>query len=140
MLIGDRKAAGILAERIDTPRGAAAVVGIGLNVTMTDEELPGDAATSILLETGRAPDRTDLLETLVAEFRTRYEHWTAAGAAALRPAYLELCTTVGRDVLVTLPSGEVLSGTATDVDGDGRLVVDGTPLAAGDVVHVRRAE
>jgi BirA family biotin operon repressor/biotin-[acetyl-CoA-carboxylase] ligase len=48
--------------------------------------------------------------------------------------------TIGRDVEVSLPSGE-LTGTATDIDEDGRLLVmavDGVhTLAAGDVRHVR---
>jgi hypothetical protein len=31
----------------------------------------------------------------------------------------------------------VFTGLAEDVDAHGRLVVDGTPVGAGDVVHVR---
>ena len=33
--------------------------------------------------------------------------------------------------------GDVVEGLAEDVDVEGRLVVDGTPYAAGDVVHLR---
>jgi BirA family biotin operon repressor/biotin-[acetyl-CoA-carboxylase] ligase len=48
--------------------------------------------------------------------------------------------TIGREVEVSLPGGE-LTGTATDIDEDGRLLVvaaDGVhTLAAGDVRHVR---
>jgi BirA family transcriptional regulator, biotin operon repressor / biotin---[acetyl-CoA-carboxylase] ligase len=40
VLIGGRKVAGILVERIETPDGPAAVVGVGINVAMTDTELP----------------------------------------------------------------------------------------------------
>jgi BirA family biotin operon repressor/biotin-[acetyl-CoA-carboxylase] ligase len=54
-----------------------------------------------------------------------------------RPAYRELCSTLGRDVQVHLPDGTVIEGRAEDVDEHGRLVVDGTPYAAGDVVHLR---
>jgi BirA family transcriptional regulator, biotin operon repressor / biotin---[acetyl-CoA-carboxylase] ligase len=38
---------------------------------------------------------------------------------------------------VSLPDGSSLEGRATDVDAAGRLVVDGQPVTAGDVVHVR---
>jgi len=44
---------------------------------------------------------------------------------------------VGNEVSVSLPDGATLTGSATDVDEHGRLVVDGRPITAGDVVHVR---
>ena len=52
-------------------------------------------------------------------------------------AYKEVCATIGRKVRVDLPGGTSVEGTAEDVDADGRLVVDGVPFAAGDVVHLR---
>ncbi len=65
VLIGERKVAGILVERLETPDGPAAVVGVGLNTGMTAEELPVPTATSLLLESGDAepPDRSDVLVT-----------------------------------------------------------------------------
>ena len=53
--------------------------------------------------------------------------------------YRRLCSTLGQAVRVDLPDGRALTGTAEDVDAYGRLVVDGTAVAAGDVVHVRPA-
>jgi BirA family biotin operon repressor/biotin-[acetyl-CoA-carboxylase] ligase len=58
-------------------------------------------------------------------------------AAADRSAYREVCSTLGRDVEVHLPGLTVVTGRAEDVDEQGRLVVDGTPYSAGDVVHLR---
>jgi Biotin-(acetyl-CoA carboxylase) ligase len=59
----------------------------------------------------------------------------------LHAAYLAACDTVDRSVSVALPSGEMLAGTATGVDVDGRLVVatgaGERTVAAGDVLHVR---
>ena len=53
-----------------------------------------------------------------------------------------LCTTIGSDVAVSLPDGEVLCGRAQRIDADGRLVVEQegefeSAVSAGDVVHVR---
>ena len=64
------------------------------------------------------------------------------GAPTLRVRgdYLEACLTLGRQVRVSLPGGDELTGEATDVDDTGRLVVAGTPVAAGDVLHVRPAQ
>jgi BirA family transcriptional regulator, biotin operon repressor / biotin---[acetyl-CoA-carboxylase] ligase len=136
VLVEERKVTGILVERVETPAGPAAVVGIGLNVSTTAEELPVPTATSLALE-GSAPDRTDLLLALLSALDREYRAWPTAGPG-LRERYVAACATLGRAVRVELPGG-VLEGTATDVDADGRLVVDGTPLSAGDVVHVRSA-
>ncbi|HEX6149418.1 biotin--[acetyl-CoA-carboxylase] ligase [Nocardioides sp.] len=140
VLIGGRKTAGILAERLETPTGPAAVVGIGLNVHQRVDELPVPTATSVEHATGAAPDRTDLLLDILSRLRRQYDAWSVGGGAAVRPAYVAACETIGQDVRVALPGDEDLTGPATDVDQVGRLVVAGRPIAAGDVVHVRPTE
>ncbi len=141
---GGLKLGGILLERVerDTASGgaAAAVVGIGLNCSQTEDELPVPEATSLALAGAGEVDRSALLEALVEEIASQLHAW--AGGTDLRPAYLELCVTTGRQVRVSVPGGEVL-GEAVDVDETGRLVVRTEAgerrLGAGDVVHVRPA-
>jgi BirA family biotin operon repressor/biotin-[acetyl-CoA-carboxylase] ligase len=116
------------------------VVGIGLNVHQAAEELPVDTATSIALATGARTDRTTLLESLLTRLRQEYDAWSAGGGARVRGDYREACVTLGREVRVSLPGGDTLTGVAEDVDPSGRLVVAGTPVAAGDVLHVRPAQ
>jgi BirA family biotin operon repressor/biotin-[acetyl-CoA-carboxylase] ligase len=144
VLIDDRKVAGILVERVETPTGPAAVVGIGLNVSLTADELPVPTATSLAIESGTVPDRTGVLVALLTALRDAYDAWQAGGAAAtaaLRASYAAACVTVGRDVRVELPTGRPLIGRATGIDPGGRLVVLGAAgesvVGAGDVVHVR---
>jgi BirA family biotin operon repressor/biotin-[acetyl-CoA-carboxylase] ligase len=151
VLIGDLKVAGILVERVDTPTGPAAVLGVGLNVSTTAEELPVPTATSLAVAGGDAPDRTTLLLELLRRLREEYDAWRG-GSADLRAAYTRACVTVGRDVRVDLPGGETLTGRATGLDAGGRLTVrphTGTAtgpgdrevaVGAGDVVHVRVAD
>ncbi|MBZ5733294.1 biotin--[acetyl-CoA-carboxylase] ligase [Nocardioides sp. TRM66260-LWL] len=144
----ERKVAGLLVERVETPGGPTAVVGIGLNVSLTADELPVPTATSLALaRPGEpAPDREALLLALVARLRTRHASWRVGGAAAdaLRQEYREACATLGRPVRVEMPGDRTLQGTAVDVDADGRLVLDDGltrhPVGAGDVVHVRAAD
>jgi BirA family transcriptional regulator, biotin operon repressor / biotin---[acetyl-CoA-carboxylase] ligase len=138
------KVAGILVERVDTPAGPAAVVGVGLNVSLTQEELPVPTATSLALESEAEPDRTALLADLLAALIEAYDSWQAGGAEAadrLAASYASHCVTVGRDVRVELPTGGTLLGRAVSVDRGGRLVVEGpqgpTAVGAGDVIHVR---
>lgn len=144
VLIDGRKLAGILVELVDTSAGQAAVVGIGINVSTTQAELPVPTATSLAIENGTAPDRTELLRGLLATFAHEYAAWSGAGGdpdAGLRTAYRQACATLGAGVRVDLPSGEQLTGRASDVDEAGRLVVDTADgqvtVGAGDVVHVR---
>jgi BirA family biotin operon repressor/biotin-[acetyl-CoA-carboxylase] ligase len=146
VLLGDRKVAGILVERVETPTGPAAVVGIGLNVGMTADELPVPEATSLALA-GDARDRTELLGLILDTLWDAYVAWQTGGEEAadrLAASYTEACATVGRDVRVALPTGETLTGRAVEIDASGRLVVstgsgERTAVGAGDVVHVRDA-
>lgn len=136
VLVGDRKLAGILAERA----GDGVVVGIGLNVSLRPEELPVPTATSLAIE-GAPTDRDPLLRSILRELADRLWAFHADGTDDLRAAYKELCGTLGRTVRVLLPDETTLTGRAADVDDAGRLVVEsdhGThTLSAGDVVHVR---
>jgi BirA family biotin operon repressor/biotin-[acetyl-CoA-carboxylase] ligase len=137
VLLDGLKVAGILAERLETPRGPAAVVGVGLNVSQTASELPVPTATS-LAASGAVLDRAALLVSVLERLHEEYVAWRAGSP---RDRYLALCDTVGREVRVELPGG-VLQGRAVDVDLDGALVVESggrrTAVTAGDVVHLRR--
>jgi BirA family biotin operon repressor/biotin-[acetyl-CoA-carboxylase] ligase len=144
VLLGERKVAGILLERVETSTGPAAVIGVGLNVGMTDGELPVPEATSLAVASGSAPDRTDLLLAVLQTLWEAYEAWQTGGEdaeARLAESYAAACLTIGRDVQVDLPSGELLTGRAVGVDPGGRLVVQTPagprPVGAGDVIHVR---
>ncbi len=114
LMLGDAKLGGILSELV----GDAAVVGLGLNLSWA----PAGAACL-----GKGADRKALLHAYLAGL-------DSPGDVLAR--YRSRCTTLGRQVRVEVPDG-ALEGLATDVDEHGRLLVDGRPVAAGDVVHVR---
>ncbi|MBF6172462.1 biotin--[acetyl-CoA-carboxylase] ligase [Nocardia blacklockiae] len=139
VLIGGRKTAGILAEVAPDPAAPAVVVGIGLNVSLTEEELPVPHATSLTLAGAAEVDRTALVQSMLREFARYYTDWRAAGwdPTALAREYRTRCATLGAAVRAELPGGEVLTGTATDVDGQGRLLIGDRAVSAGDVTHLR---
>ncbi len=143
VLVAHHKVAGILLERVERASGAAAVVGVGLNVSSTRDELPVETATSLERAGGGPVDRSALLLAVLARFTHWYDAWVGAEGQGLRPSYVSMCATVGRDVRVELPTAQPLSGRAVDVDDEGRLLVDDGSrvhaLGAGDVVHVRPA-
>jgi len=138
LLAGQRKLAGVLAERV----GEAVVVGVGLNVSTRVDELVGPGATSLLFEDAACTDRDPLLRSALRRVAERYRDWTTGGGdpTTLRQALVERSATVGQEVQVLLPGGRTLRGTATDIDAEGRLVLfteDGVEaVAAGDVVHL----
>ncbi|MFF0214047.1 biotin--[acetyl-CoA-carboxylase] ligase [Streptomyces vinaceus] len=138
----ERKTGGILAERV----GDGVVIGIGLNVTLTDEELPVPEAGSLVLAKAAVTDREPLLKAVLRALEQWYGDWRAAGgdpaASGLQEAYAADCVTLGRHVRADLPGGRTLTGTAEAVDADGRLVIrtaedEHEAVGAGDVVHLR---
>jgi BirA family transcriptional regulator, biotin operon repressor / biotin---[acetyl-CoA-carboxylase] ligase len=142
----DRKLGGILAEQGGNEAEPYVVVGIGINVTLRADELPAPHATSLLLAGAKVTDRDTILRVLLRTFGSWYTDWAAADgdaeASGLAAAYRAACATIDRPVRAELPGGVTISGHATDLDADGRLVVrtaDGTstPIGAGDVVHLR---
>ena len=112
--VDGRKLGGILCELID----GAAVVGLGVNLTWAP---PGAACL------GSGVDRDALLRAWLQGLDRR-------GDVLAR--YRELCVTLGRRVRVEGPTTSV-DGVATDVDEEGRLVVDGRKFDVGDVVHLK---
>ena len=141
LALDGRKLAGILAET----SGTAVVVGVGLNVNTSTDELP-DTGTSLSRVLGAPVDRGPVLLALLRAVERRYLRWAEMlgdpVSSGLAQDYLAWSSTVGTEVAVSLPDGSILEGTAQAVDWDGRLVVatqQGTvELASGDVQHVRR--
>jgi BirA family biotin operon repressor/biotin-[acetyl-CoA-carboxylase] ligase len=147
VLVGGGEAPGKLAGILAEQAGDAIVVGVGLNVSASRDELPSGQATSLWLAGAGSPDRQAILVAVLREIERWYLRWTSgpepgnATASGLRDAYLASCSTIGRDVRVELPGGGVLAGQATGVDAAGCLVVSASDglhaVSAGDVVHVR---
>ena len=140
-----RKICGILAQGTSGARPAT-VIGIGLNVTTTRDELPVGTAGSLLTEGAAVLDRAALLVAVLDQLGNRLDRFEAAGGAAdatgLLTEYRQQCATLGQAVRVELPTGSV-TGLGVDVDAAGRLVVrtaeGDSSFAAGDVTHLRPA-
>ncbi|WP_395362942.1 biotin--[acetyl-CoA-carboxylase] ligase [Streptomyces sp. YH02] len=139
----ERKTGGILAERAGAD---AIVVGLGINVTLREDELPVPGAGSLLLAGAVSTDRDTLLRAVLRSLAEWYGDWVRAGGdpaeSGLQAAYAAGCATLGRRVRAELPGERMLEGEAVALDGDGRLVVategGGTEaVGAGDIVHLR---
>jgi BirA family biotin operon repressor/biotin-[acetyl-CoA-carboxylase] ligase len=98
------------------------VVGIGLNVNQTREQLPPQAvppAASLRTVDGVERDRAPLLARLLARLEHHYDLWREGGLDAL---YIDLGSRDflrGRRVAVN-----GTTGTAVQIDRQGRLEID----------------
>ena len=139
VLVGERKVAGILAERV----GDLVVVGVGLNVSLRADEIPVPGATSLVLEGAEVVDRETVLRAVLRGLAQRLDGFDGSPAVleSVRSDYRSRCSTLGRDVRAELPSGRVRQGRAVDIDDEGRLLIAGDrgleAVGAGDVIHLR---
>ncbi len=141
-LIGDRKLGGLLLELVRTPRGTLAVVaGLGINVKSTPQ-VP-DRRAFLPTSLSEWVDVTDLaLEPLARELAA-----VVLGAGDVRPArepvlreaMKDFSRTLGREVSVLVPGGELVSGLAVDFGPDYSLCVRTADrvvrVQAGDCFH-----
>jgi len=127
VLIEGKKVAGILAEQ----RDQTLVLGLGVNVNQTADELPGGARlapTSLRVATGREWDRAELLADLAYELEATYLNWLEDGLHAVAAALVDRDVLHGRQVRV-----DDVTGTACGIDPSGALLVE-TPAGTRSVV------
>ncbi len=138
ILLDDKKLAGLLCERVNLPDGAGVVVGIGINVSSTREELPIVGATSLLLEGIEGIDRNALLVSCLQNFTKLLRRWQE-GDLTLVDEYVRLSTTIGRQVRIEAPVGAFREAQAIGVEPSGSLILDdGSAISVGDIVHLHR--
>jgi BirA family transcriptional regulator, biotin operon repressor / biotin---[acetyl-CoA-carboxylase] ligase len=132
VMLRRQKVAGILAEA----RDGAVVVGIGVNLNQTPEQLP-ERAGSLRTTTGREWERDEVLGAVLEALEERYEAWLTGGLDAIYDGLGPRDFLRGRRVGVN-----GTSGTAEMIDRDGclRIAVDhGNVIAieSGEVVYER---
>ena len=125
LLIGNRKAGGILVEaQTDNSRATAAVIGIGIN--LHQQQFPmnlATAATSLDLETGRITSRQQLLIALIQSLHGEIAALSSQTAPTSIPARIAAISTwvLGRRVDVHGP--QPCTGVTDGLDARGFLRV-----------------
>ncbi len=145
LLLDGRKAAGLLAEAGAVGgRPAWVALGMGVNVSQTRDDFPGevaDRATSVALATGAPVDRAELLGAWGRRFEEGYGCLLAGQAPALLAAYRDRLETLGQQVRADRLAGEPVVGTAVELTAGGRLVIltssgARVEIATADVQHL----
>ena len=153
-----KKLCGILCELLPGEPGAAnaghtIIVGTGINLLIPEWELPTDRATSLLAagaDTGGAetlaePAGHDLVDRVLADYSAellRLVRLAADDPDAARARVARHSLTLGTEVRVHLPGGQIVDGRARALAADGSLIVDlptggELTVSAGDVEHLR---
>jgi BirA family biotin operon repressor/biotin-[acetyl-CoA-carboxylase] ligase len=140
----DRKVCGILAETVETEKGPAAIVGIGINLKADSlPETLSDLATSVESATGARPDGPQLLAELLKAIGERYD--LLESPQGREHTIREWCThssyAIGRRVRVAL-GHDTFEGTTRGLESDGALRVETDNgkvrvVRAGDVTALR---
>ena len=114
------------------------VVGISINVDLTEDQLPVPTATSLALE-GLPTDQSRIVAAVLTHVEQLYRSWQLRGN--LRAEYEARCASVGAQLTVMLDGERRVSGTGRGVDEWGRLQVTTATgietFAVGDVVHAK---
>jgi len=132
ILIGEKKVAGILAQSTDD----GVIIGIGVNVGMSAEELPVETATSLLITGSDKLDRNLILGEFLNRFEVNFEMWEKG--ADFVESYSAVCATLGRNVQVEVVGRANHIGQAVSINSVGALMLnDGFEVNVGDVVHLR---
>ena len=126
LLVDGKKLAGILSEK----NSFGVVVGVGINIFQTREELPIDNAVSLAMF-GEI-DRTELLIEILNELGN-----TLSNIAIHKNEYRSKCATLGKTVRATLPNGEVIEDMAIAISEEGALLLKNREISVGDILHLR---
>ena len=136
LLLDGRKLGGMLS--VSDAQQTFIVVGIGINIGWAP---PGSAALMQVI-----PDATPTPAELLKNILLQIEILEKLNVDQQHQQYVALLATLGKNVRVELTNGTFITGRATELDTDGRLVVveisDSTirhTFDTGDVVHLRDA-
>ena len=132
VMLRRQKIAGILAEA----RDGAVVVGIGVNLNQTPDQLP-ERAGSLRTTTGREWPREEVLAAVLESLEERYDAWLAGGLDAIYDGLGPRDFLRGRRVSVN-----GTSGTAEMIDREGRLRItvghgESFAVESGEVTYER---
>ncbi len=140
VIVDSRKLCGILSELHVSGGSFVILLGVGINVNNDIPDEIKHTATSLRSLLGHRVGRLPLLLSFIKFFDSDYTLIKKGYTDLIISSYQALCTTIGRRVEVTTPTGSYI-GVAVGVDSMGRLIVR-TPsgaqilFSAGEVLHV----
>ncbi|MBO5947660.1 biotin--[acetyl-CoA-carboxylase] ligase [bacterium] len=125
ILVNGKKISGILAELvIKNGQFTGLVLGLGLNLNMSDEDLKqiDKPATALNLETGYKVNKDSVLKEIIDKFFENYESFLEKGFLSIRDKYLRHFYLLNEIVKINFEFNFV-EGRIIDVDEKGILIL-----------------
>jgi BirA family biotin operon repressor/biotin-[acetyl-CoA-carboxylase] ligase len=135
--IGGKKVCGILAETVETDKGLAVIVGIGINLKSSNfpPEL-AETATSIETETGAIP-KVEIFLPVLTSFLEKYCDLLSQDAAKIRQEWSARSSyAFGKEVKIKLEN-ETIYGITHGIEENGALRLE---LETGEVRIIHAGE
>ena len=135
VLVNGNKISGILSELL--PEASGVVIGAGINLTLEKDELPIEAATSLLLEGSNISPDEFLSSYLTALAELLKDFQLVPGIVS------SACSTISQSVRAIFPDGSDVTGVAVGIVDSGRLLIQEPgadqllAVSAADIQHLR---
>ncbi len=151
LMIDGFKLGGILTEIDWMGSLPSVVVGLGLNLNLDDQFLEAfppqlrSEITSIKQLNGKENKVSIFLEEFLLTLDKKYSALIdKSHFFLLKSLYRKNCSTLGSRVKIEMDDGEILEGIASDIDDEGRLLVEVgmciKTVSSGEVFHLRLGE
>lgn len=125
ILLGEKKAGGVLSETHPLSSGLGIILGLGLNVNIPPEQLLhlDQAATSLIAHSRKQVSLPSLIHAILQKFLMYLQKLREKGFSPFVSEYNRLLAFKDEEVIITHPEGSY-SGICLRIDDDGRLVLD----------------
>ena len=127
IMLAGKKICGILCElvNINNNKEASIIIGIGINVNMTQEEAQkiDKPATSIYIETGKSLEIEFCLEKLLINLDFWLKKWKSEGFCAIKEKWNQNCYQINKKIQITKIDGKIVTGTFLGVGDTGELII-----------------
>ena len=126
ILIGGKKVGGVLVEfEKGLKKQSIFLIGIGINVNFTDEDLPGQTrlpATSLAIESKEPINRNFLAKALLQDIDKWYSILRNDHYRYITDRWKEFCITIGEKLTIT-DCGKEYTGKVIDISNNGGLMM-----------------
>ena len=146
LLLREKKWGGILSEVVVTGDSMAVLMGVGLNLQISSEELHSYSgvppqATTILVEFGHSPSPEEALESILKEFELAIqEDRSPGGRERNQLSTAAILDTIGRRIKWVDSEGTSHFGEAIALTADGALEVEVDSASTSHIVELRSGE
>ena len=121
ILLEENKLCGILPEsELDGDSMSHVILGVGVNIQTAPSD---EKATSLSAHTHTDIDISSFRDRVLMEIGKAYTDWQEKGFELIREEWLKRAYRLGKEIKVSRPGGDKISGTFINLDEEGYLIL-----------------